>query len=209
MSESRIRVLCVDDHAVVREGVRLTIDLEPDMIVVATAATGEEAVELFERRRPDVVLMDLQLPTMSGLEAIHAIRRKDAHARIIVLTMYQGDEDIYRALKAGAATYLLKDALSDDLGQVVRDVHAGLRPILPDIAVRLAARASRPALTAREVQVVELIAQGLRNKEIAAALEISDGTVQAHVKNILSKLHVQDRAEAITVALRRGIIHLR
>ncbi len=209
MAEPRIRVLCVEDHGVVREGIRLTIDMEPDMEVAAVAATGEEGLDLFREYRPDVVLMDLQLPGISGLDTIRAIRRFDPEARIVVLTMYDGDEDIFRALEAGAATYLLKESLSDELIGVVRQVHGGERPLPPEVAARLAGRVTQPALTAREIQVVDLIAKGLRNKEIGATLEISEGTVQAHIKRIFTKLNVHDRAEAVTVALRRGIIHLR
>ena len=204
-----IRVLCVDDHALIRDALTLKVDLEPDMRMVAAAATGEQALDYFRIHRPDVTLMDLQLPTMSGLDAIRAIRRADPQARIVVLTMYEGDEDIYRAIQAGAATYLLKDTLADDLIRIVRDVHGGGRPIPADIAERLAERSEHGALTRREVQVVELIATGMRNREIAEALRISEETVQVHVKNILAKLKVQDRTGAVTMALRRGIIHIR
>jgi two-component system NarL family response regulator len=208
MNPESIRVLCVDDHGLVREGISLIIGREPDMSVVASATTGEEAVALFKQHTPDVTLMDLQLGSMSGLEAIKAIRAHDQRARVVVLTMYHGDEDIYRALKAGAVTYLLKDTLSDDLVRVIRDVHRGNYPISANLAARLAERATRPALTERERQVIELIAQGMRNKEIAAALGISEETVYVHVKNILAKLEVNDRTGAISVALRRGIIHI-
>lgn len=204
-----IRVLCVDDHALIRDALTLKVDLQPDMCMVAAAATGEQAVEYFHRHHPDVTLMDLQLPTMSGLDTIRAIRRDDPQARIVVLTMYEGDEDIFRAIEAGAATYLLKDTLADDLIRIVRDVHAGARPIPADIAERLAERVEQRTLTRREVQVVELIATGMRNKEIAGGLDISEETVQVHVKNILAKLKVQDRTAAVTMALRRGIIHIR
>ena len=206
--ESRIRVLCVDDHRIVREGISLIIGRQPDMEVVGSAASGEESDELFRQHQPDVTLMDLQLGAMSGVEAIRAIKAQAEDARIVVLTMYSGDEDIYRALEAGAVTYLLKDTLSDDLIRVVRDVHDGKQPLGADVEARLAERAARPHLTPREVQVVELIAQGMRNKEIAAALGISEETAQVHVKNILSKLKVKDRTAAVSVALRRGIIHL-
>ncbi len=209
MGNPRIRVVCVDDHRIVREGIALIIGRQSDMEVVGLAATGEEAVTLFARCRPDVTLMDLQLGATSGVDAIRAIRRTDPAARIVVLTMYQGDEDIYRALEAGAVTYVLKDTLSDDLVRVVREVHAGNQPLSsPDVEARLAERAARPPLTPREVQVIELIARGLRNKEIAASLGISEETAQVHVKHILAKLNVQDRTAAVTVALRRGIIHL-
>jgi len=204
-----IRVLCVDDHRIVREGIALIITRQPDMQVVGAAATGEEAVQLFKRHRPDVTLMDLQLTAMSGLEAIQAIRREQADARIIVLTMYQGDEDIHRALAAGATTYLLKDTLSDDLIRFVREVHAGRRPIRPDVKARLDERAAQPTLTPREIQVMELVSEGRRNKEIASLLGISEETVQVHLKNIFAKLKVSERTAAVNVALRRGIVHIK
>jgi DNA-binding NarL/FixJ family response regulator len=204
-----IRVLCVDDHRIVREGITLIIDREADMQVVGSAATGEEAVALFKRERPDVTLLDLQLPIMSGLEAIQAIRQEDGDARIIVLTMYQGDEDIHRSLAAGAATYLLKDTLSDDLIRFVREVHSGRRPIRPEVKARLDQRAAQPTLTPREVQVMERVAEGRRNKEIAGLLGISEETVQVHLKNIFAKLKVGERTAALNVALRRGIVHIK
>lgn len=186
----------------------LIIGRQPDMEVVGSASSGEESIALFKRLEPDVTLMDLQLGSMSGVEAIRGIRRHSPGARIVVLTMYQGDEDIYRALEAGAATYLLKDTLSDDLVRVVRQVHAGEHPVRPDVAARLAERASNPTLTPREIQVMELVSQGMRNKEVAGALGISEETAHVHVRNILMKLKVKDRTAAITVALKRGIIHL-
>lgn len=205
----RIRVLCVDDHRVMLDGLALLIGRQPDMEVIASATSGERAVELFANLLPDVTLMDLQLPTMSGLEAISAIRNSHPHARIVVLTMYQGDEDIYRALEAGAAAYLLKDTLAEDLVTVIRDVHTGHKPIPPDVAAALAVRKAQPALTPREIEVVQLIAQGLRNKEIAVTLGISEQTAKVHVKNILAKLNVSDRSAVIAVAVRRGIIHIK
>jgi DNA-binding NarL/FixJ family response regulator len=208
MAKSQIRVLCVDDHPLVREGIIRKVDLQPDMKVIATAVTGEEAVNLFRQHRPDITLMDLQLPTMSGLDAIRAIRKEDEHAKIIVLTMYHGDEDIHRALQAGAATYVLKNTASDDLIRVMREVQGGARPIPADTAVQLAARAIRSSLTSREVTVVELIAKGMRNKEIAAALGISEDTAEVHIRNIFAKFDVKDRTAAVMVALRRGIIHI-
>jgi two-component system NarL family response regulator len=193
----------------VREGLALIINRQPDMEVVGAAATGEEALALFETHRPDVTLMDMQLGRMSGLDTIMAIRRKHPFARIVVLTMYQGDEDIFRALQAGAVTYLLKDTVSTDLIRVVRDVHRGARPPhRPEVEARLAERSSRPTLTPREVEVLELVSRGLRNKEIAGSLGLSEETVQVHVRNILSKLNAPDRTAAVNVALRRGIIHI-
>jgi two-component system NarL family response regulator len=198
----------VDDHQLVLDGLALIIGAQPDLEVVGTGRRGDEALALFRRHRPDVTLMDLQLPGMSGLEAIRAIRAEDHNARIIVVTMYQGDEDIFRALQAGATMYLLKDTLSSELVRAIREVHSGLRPIQPDIVARLAERSEHRALTAREVDVLKLVSQGLRNKEIASALDLSEATIQVHVKNILAKFNVNDRTAAISVALRRGIIHI-
>ncbi len=205
---TEIRVLCVDDHPLVREGVTRKIDAQADMHVVAAAATGEEAIRLFEEHRPDVTLMDLNLPGISGLEAIAAIRRLHAAARIVVLTMYKGDEDIHRALEAGASAYVLKTTVSDDLVRVVREVHAGAKPMSSDVATQLAARAISPALTPREKNVVELMARGFRNKEIAFELGISEDTVEVHARNLFTKMGVRDRTAAVTAALRRGFIHL-
>jgi len=205
---SVIRILCVDDHRLMREGIAAVIGRNPDMEVIASAANGLQAVELFKAHRPDVTVMDLQLPIMGGLEAISAIRSEEPSARIIVLTMHQGDEDIHRALDAGAATYLLKDAIVDDLPRMVREVHAGGRPIPPDVAAILASRATHATLSPREIEVLELIADGYRNKEIAAELHISNETVKVHVKSILTKLTVSDRTAAVTAAVRRGIIHV-
>ena len=203
-----IRVLCTDDHLIVREGIELIINQQPDMRVVASAATGEEAIELYRTHRPDVTIMDLQLGTMSGLEAIRNIRRDDPSARIVVLTMYQGDEDVYGAMQAGASTYLFKDAISDDLIRVIRSVHAGEHPVTAAVEARLAERAARPALTKRELQVLTSISRGMRNREIATELDVTEDTVIVHVRNIFWKLNVKDRTEAAHVALRRGIIHV-
>ena len=209
MSNPAIRVMCVEDHRIVREGLALIINQEPDMRVVGSCATVDEAIELYSTLRPDVTLMDLRLGTASGVDAIKAIRRENPDARIIVLTMYEGDEDIFRAHQAGATTYLLKDTLSSDLVRVVREVHAGERPVLPEVQARLAERASMPTLTSREIQVLQLISQGLRNKEVGAMLGITEGTVQIHVKNIFAKLSVNDRTGAVQVAVRRGLIQMR
>jgi DNA-binding NarL/FixJ family response regulator len=203
-----IRVLCVDDHPVVRNGISQIVGLQSDMAVVAAAASGEEAVTLYRQHKPDVTLMDLQLPGMSGLETIHSIRADAPDARIIVLTMYCGDEDIFRSLSAGASTYLLKDTLTHDLVRTIREVHQGRSPLPPDIAAQLAQRRTLPMLTQREIEVTRLIARGMRNKEIAFELSIAEETVHAHVKNIFSKLNVNDRTGALAMALRRGIIHI-
>jgi two-component system NarL family response regulator len=201
--------MCVEDHRIVREGLALIINQEPDMKIVGSCATVDEAIELYRTVRPDVTLMDLRLGTASGVDAIKAIRKENPDARIIVLTMYEGDEDIFRAHQAGATTYLLKDTLSSDLVRVVRAVHAGERPVLPEVQARLAERASMPTLTSREIEVLQLISQGLRNKEVGAMLGITEGTVQIHVKNIFAKLNVNDRTGAVQVAVRRGLIHMR
>jgi two-component system NarL family response regulator len=193
---------------VVRQGLTAIIDGEPDMMVVASAADGRDAVDQYVRHQPDVVLMDLQLPQMSGFEAIRQIRKKDAQARIIVLTMYRGDEDVYRAIDAGAAAYLLKDTLADNLVHVIREVHAG-RDMLPTPgADTLANRNTTTGLTPREQEVLQLIAKGMRNKEIADHLGIKEVTVHAHMKSIFGRLHVHDRTAALTIAIRRGIVHL-
>lgn len=204
----RIKVLCVDDHRIVRDGIALIIGRQPDMEVVGAAASGEASVEMFQRLRPDVTLMDLQLGSMSGVEAIREIRRFDPNGRIIVLTMYQGDEDTFRALQAGAVGYLLKDSVPEELIRVIREVNAGRNAIPPDVAAKLAARGPRPSLTARELQVVELLTTGMRNKEIAARLGISEDTVRMHVKGIFTKLQVHDRTAALAEAVRRKLVRI-
>jgi DNA-binding NarL/FixJ family response regulator len=204
----RIRVLCVDDHPIVREGIALVVGRERDCDVLASASSGEQAVALFRRYHPDITLMDLRMPTMSGLDAIRHIRAEKDDAKIIVLTMYDGDEEVFRALEAGAATYLLKDTLSSDLVRVIRDVHAG-RPCLPvDMQLRLQERLARRALSPREVQILTLLAHGRRNKEVADSLGISKDTVRVHVKQLMAKLKVKDRTAAISMAIRHGIIHV-
>jgi two-component system NarL family response regulator len=206
---ARIRVMCVEDHRIVREGIALIINQEADMEVVGACASAEEAVSLFRACHPDVTLMDLRLGKMSGVEGIKAIRKEHPEARFVVLTMYEGDEDIYRAHEAGATTYLLKDTLSSDLIRVVRQVHAGERPVMPVVEARLKERASGPTLTSREVEVLQLISEGMRNKEVGATLGITEGTVQIHVKNIFGKLNVNDRTAAVQVAVRRGLVQMR
>jgi two-component system NarL family response regulator len=192
----------------IRAGLTATIEPEADMTVVASASTGREGLELYRQHQPDVMLIDLKMPEMGGVEAIRTIRAEFPAAKIIVVSTYQGDEDIYRALEAGAVTYLLKDTLADKMIGVIRDVAKGGRPIPPEVAERLTGRMFQPALTNRETEVLQLIARGMRNKEIAAELNISDETAQGHVKNILAKLSVHDRTEAVAVAIRRGIVHL-
>jgi DNA-binding NarL/FixJ family response regulator len=203
-----IRLLCVDDHAIVREGIGLIVNRESDMTLVGSVATGEEAIEFFSREHPDVTLMDLQLATISGADAIRAIKSSHPDARIIVLTMYEGEEHIHRAMSAGAATYLLKDTLSADLVRVIRQVHSGEPAVSADVEAALQTRASHPALTPREVEILYVVAEGKRNKEIGAALSISEETVVTHLKNIFTKLSVNDRTAAVALAVRRGIIHL-
>jgi DNA-binding NarL/FixJ family response regulator len=207
--QPRIRILLVDDHPIVRRGLAAAIAPEPDMEVVATAASGKDALNLFRANRPDITIMDMNLtPEMTGTQAIQAIRREFPEARIIVLSAYKGDEDIFRALEAGAVTYLVKDQLGDELIPIIREVHAGGRPIPSEVGRKLAERIHLHVLTPREVEVLELISKGMRNKEIAAQLLLSDDTVQGHVKNILSKLQVHDRSEAVAIGVRRGIIRI-
>ena len=208
MPNNPIRVLAADDHPMIRAGLATTISAEPDMTVVGTAENGAQALEMYRQHRPDVLLIDLKMPEMGGVDAIRAIRAEFPLAKIIVLSTYQGDEDIFRAMQAGATTYLLKDMLAQKMVGVIREVSQGARPIPPEVAERLTDRMFQTGLTSREVEVLQLVARGLRNKEIAAELSISEETAQGHVKNILSKLSVHDRTEAVTVAIRRGIVHL-
>lgn len=203
-----IRVLVIDDHPMIRAGLTATISQEADMAVVASVSTGREGLEEYRRHQPDITLMDLKMPDMGGVEAIRSIRAEFPAAKIIVLSTYQGDEDIFRALEAGAVTYLLKDMVAEKLMGAIREVASGGRPIPPEVAQRLSQRMFQATLTAREIEVLRLVARGMRNKEIAGDLNISDETVQGHVKNILAKLSVHDRTEAVAVAVRRGIVHL-
>ena len=203
-----IRIMIADDHPVVREGFAAMLETEPDMAVVGLAQSGEEALGLFRRVRPDVTLMDLRMPGMGGVEAIRAIRREFPDSRVIVLTTYDGDEDIYRALEAGAQAYLLKDMLCDEILAAIRAVHAGQRRIPTAVGTRLADRVTGMHLSDREQRVLELVATGKSNKEIAAALEITEATVKGHMTNILGKLGVTDRTQAVITALRRGLVHL-
>jgi DNA-binding NarL/FixJ family response regulator len=208
MSPDKIRVLCVDDHWIVREGIAALVSQQPDMEIAASAANGEEGVALFRQHKPDVVLMDLRLPGLSGLEAIRAIKQEAPDARIIVLTMYQGEEDIFRSLQEGAATYLLKDSLFDNLPDRIREVQSGTARLSPEVEARLDERRSHKVLSARELEVLQLIARGLRNKEIAADLGISEETVVVHIRHLFAKLTVNDRTAAVAVAVYRGLIHM-
>jgi DNA-binding NarL/FixJ family response regulator len=203
-----IRVLTVDDHAVVRAGIGAMIANAADVAVVAEAADGAEAVERYAAHRPDVVLMDLRMPRMGGVDAIGAIRATDPAARVLALTMYDGDADIHRALGAGACGYMLKDVPGAELIGAIRSAAAGRRVIPAAVAGRLAEFTPRVDLTAREVEVLRLVAKGLRNREVARVIGRTEGTVKAHLKNILEKLGADDRTEAVTLALQRGIIHL-
>ena len=207
MNAPQITVMCVDDHAVVLDGIALVINLQPDMAVVATTTRGEDALALYTKYRPDVTLMDLRLRGIDGVETIKTIRREFPKARIVVLTMYEGDQDVYRAIAAGADAYLLKDSHSDELIRVVRDVHEG-RTIAHGEAAP-SPHTTQPALTKREQELLQLITDGMRNKEIAATLGISEETVHSHLKNIFEKLGVNDRTLALTVAIRRGIVHMK
>jgi len=204
----QISVLLADDHPMMREGIAALIGRRPDMKVVAEANNGKEAVDLYKVHQPDVVLMDLQMPVMDGMEAIQAIHAEYPAARIIVLTTYDGDEDIFRSLYAGARGYLLKDVSRDELLEAIRTVHSGKQLISPEIAAKLAQRIRKSELTAREMEVLIQIKGGRSNIEIGTALSISEGTVKAHVNNILAKLCVNDRTQAVITALQRGIIHL-
>jgi DNA-binding NarL/FixJ family response regulator len=202
-----IRIMIVEDHAVVRQGLAALLATTPDFAVVAQAADGRQAIEQFRRHQPDVTLMDLRLPNMPGVEAIARIRIDFPQARIIVLTTFDGDEDIYRALQAGARGYLLKGMTAEELIEAIRSVHAGKSRIPAPVAERLAERMSAPTLTGRETEVLQLIVGGNSNKEIAAALAISEATVKTHINSLLSKLGVTDRTQAATTALQRGIVH--
>ena len=204
----RIRVLVADDHPVVRTGLAAVIAQEPDLLLVAQAENGERAVALFREHQPDVVLMDLRMPLVDGVEAIRRIVEEFPAARILALTTYEGDADIRRALDAGARGYLLKDMLLSDVISAIRTVQRGERVIPAAVAVRLAEFPERSDLTERELEVLQLVAKGLSNKEAARAIGRMDETVKIHLKNIFAKLGVADRTEAVTVALARGLIHL-
>ncbi|HEX8711302.1 MAG TPA: response regulator transcription factor [Terracidiphilus sp.] len=208
MSHERIRVLVVEDHNVVRQGLVALLKVAGDIDVVGEAADGIDAIAQFRKHQPDIALIDLRLPRLGGVDAITAIRKEAPHARFIVLTTYDGDEDIYRALKAGAKAYLLKGMTSEELLTAIRAVHAGKSHIPPAIAERLAERMGSEELTPREYDVLEQIVRGRSNKEIGTELDISEATVKTHINSLLSKLGVTDRTQAATAAIRRGIVSL-
>lgn len=203
-----IRVLIVDDHLVLREGVISILSGEPDIVVIGVAENGAEGVEAFGNLRPDVALLDLQMPVMGGLEALAEIRKRAPHARVIVLTTYEGDAQAVRALKAGASGYLLKSSLRKELVEAIRAVHAGKRYIVAEVAQEIAVHSAEEPLSERELSVLQLVAAGKANKAIAHDLSLAEDTVKAHLRSIFSKLDVGDRTQAVTTALRRGIISL-
>src|SRR3990170_5822789 len=208
MTDRPIRILTVDDHAVLRDGIAALVAHEPDMVMVGEAANGAEAIEAFRRLGPDVTLMDLQMPVMSGIDAITAICAEAPKTRIIVLTTYEGDAQAVRALKAGASAYLLKSSLRKELLDAIRLVHSGRRYVPAEIAQDIAIHAAQEPLSEREMSVLKLVAEGKANKVIAWELSLSEDTVKAHLRSIFSKLDVSDRTQAVTLALRRGIISL-
>ena len=209
MSETTsIRVFSVDDHALLREGIAAVITNEPDMVLVAQASTGREAVQLYQKHRPDVTLMDLRLPDMSGIDAMIAIRTGFPEARIIILTTFEGDVEMQRALEAGARGYLLKSMPPREIVAAIRQVHAGRKSIPAEVASQLAEHLGEETLTAREIDVLSRVAGGNRNRDIAEQLVISEETVKVHMKHIMEKLGASDRTEAVAIALRRGIIAL-
>jgi DNA-binding NarL/FixJ family response regulator len=201
-----IRILAVDDHQLLREGIAAVLAGQPDMVLIGQASNGREAIESFRQHRPDVTLMDLRMPDMSGIEAITAIRAEFPSARIIVLTTYAGDVLAAGALKAGASGYLLKNLVRKELIETIRAVHAGKRRVPPEIAMEIAEHVGKDALSVREIEVLRRVAAGKSNKLIAAELDISEGTVKTHMKSILPKLDASDRTHAVMIALKRGIL---
>jgi two-component system, NarL family, response regulator len=209
MSQSTsIRVLIADDHSIVRQGLATIIDRDPEMTVVAQAEDGQQAIALFREHHPNVTLMDLRMPQMGGVESITAICAEFKQARIMVLTTYDGDEDIYRGLQAGAQGYLLKDAKPNELLNAIRTIHSGQKYVPPEVGAKLVQRMSNPVLSERELDVLRLMAQGMSNQDIGAALNVGESTVKSHVNRILSKLGVNDRTQAVIVAIKRGIVSL-
>jgi DNA-binding NarL/FixJ family response regulator len=207
-TESRIRVFSVDDHPLLREGIAALVNNQPDMILVDQASTGGEAIQLFKTHLPDVTLLDLRLPDMSGIDTLIAIRAAFPNARIIMLTTFEGDVEIHRALQAGAYGYLLKNMPPSELLEVIRQVHAGKKRVTAEIAAQLAEHMGDEALTEREVEVLQQVAGGNRNRDIADKLFISEETVKVHIKHIMEKLGATDRTQAVAIGVRRGIIQL-
>jgi DNA-binding NarL/FixJ family response regulator len=203
-----IRVLCVDDHPLVRKGIASILANEPDLVLIGEADNGRDAVRMFRELQPDVVLMDLRMPELNGIDTARTIRGEFPEARILALTSYDGDQDIYRALDAGMRGYLLKETAHAEVVHAIRTVHAGRRLMPPDVAERLSEYFPQVALTIRETEVLKLVSEGLGNKEIADRLGTASGTVKMHVQNILDKLGAVDRTHAVTMAIRRGILHL-
>ena len=201
-----ITVLCVDDHPIVREGIVSIIEGDPDLRIVAEAETAEQAINAFRAWKPDVTVIDLRLPDRDGVEVITELRKEFRQARFVVLTSAEGDIDIRRALEAGAQAYLIKGVVRKELRQVIKAVHSGQRHVPVDVAEKITAHMDAPTLTARELEVLQLVAEGLRNKEVAARLSIAEDTVKMHLRNVMQKLEVNDRTHAVMVAVRRGFI---
>ena len=206
--ENKITVMLVDDHFAVRVGMAASLKFESDIDVIAEAGSGEEAIEMYSEKRPDVLVMDWRLPGMSGVEAVAAIRKEDSDAKVMMLSVYEGEEDVFQALKAGASAYVLKSADREEVLAAIRSVAKGEKYLPPVLASRMAERLTRSALTNREHGVLELIVEGHSNKEIAAKLGLAEITIKQHVSTILDKLDVQDRTQAATAAIQRGIVHL-
>lgn len=203
-----IRILVVEDHEIVRDGICAIANLQPDITVIAEAENGKQAIELYQEHQPDVVLMDLSMPVMEGVEAIAKIRKEFSQAKILILTTFDTDEDIYRGLQAGAKGYLLKDSSSEELATAIRQVNGGERYVPPHVAMKLAQRITHSELTNREIEVLRLLTEGKNNRDIGLILKITEGTVKFHVNNILSKLGVSDRTQAVIVAFKRGLVRL-